>query len=86
MGAGGSAEIDFYKLMRKRGRIHGSMLRSRTREEKADVVRRLGEFIAGRELTVPVEEAFPLDRAQEAYERFKAGGKFGKIVIVPDAR
>jgi NADPH:quinone reductase-like Zn-dependent oxidoreductase len=83
MGAGGTAEVDFYKLMRKRGRIHGSMLRARTREEKADVVRDLGEFIAGRELTVPVEETFPLDRAQEAYDRFKAGGKFGKIVLRP---
>jgi NADPH:quinone reductase-like Zn-dependent oxidoreductase len=83
MGAGGTAELDFFKLMRKRGRIHGSMLRARTREEKAEVVRDLGEFIAGRELTVPVEETFPLDRAQEAYERFKAGGKFGKIVLRP---
>jgi NADPH:quinone reductase-like Zn-dependent oxidoreductase len=83
MGAGGRAEIDFYKLMRKRGRIHGSVLRARTREEKTEVVRRLGEFIAGRDFTVPVEETFPLDRAQDAYERFKAGGKFGKIVIAP---
>ena len=32
---------------------------------------------------VPVEETFPLEQAQEAYERFAAGGKFGKIVICP---
>lgn len=81
MGAGGRAEVDFYKLMRKRGSVHGSTLRARTREEKAEVVRRLGAFVAGRELTVPVEEVFPLERAQDAYERFKAGGKFGKIVL-----
>jgi hypothetical protein len=30
---------------------------------------------------MPVEEAFPLDRAQDAYERFRAGNKFGKIVV-----
>ena len=73
--------------MRKRGRIHASTLRSRSREEKADVIRRLREdvlpLLADGRVQVPVEETFPLDRAQEAYERFAAGGKFGKIVIVP---
>ncbi len=83
MGAGGRAEIDFYKLMRRRGRIHGSTLRPRSRDEKADVVARLAAFLDGRSLTVPVEEAFPLERAQDAYQRFRAGGKFGKIVLVP---
>jgi NADPH:quinone reductase-like Zn-dependent oxidoreductase len=81
LGAGRTAEIDFGKLMRTRGRIYGSMLRARSRDEKADVIARLGEFVAGRALTVPVEETFALERAQEAYERFAAGGKFGKIVI-----
>ena len=53
----------------------------------ADVIHRLREDVLpllrdGR-ITVPVEETFPLDQAQQAYERFAAGGKFGKIVIVP---
>ncbi len=30
---------------------------------------------------VVVDAAFPFERAQEAYERFAAGGKFGKIVL-----
>ena len=38
-GAGARAEIDFQRLMVKRGRIHASTLRSRSREEKADVIR-----------------------------------------------
>jgi hypothetical protein len=33
---------------------------------------------------VPVAETFPLDRAAEAYERFAAGGKVGKIVLLVD--
>ena len=33
---------------------------------------------------VPVVERFPMARAAEAYERFAAGGKFGKIVLVTD--
>jgi len=86
-GAGARAEIDFHVLMRKRGRIHGSTLRSRSREEKADVIRRLREHVlpllADGRVRVPVEETFPLDRPRDAYERFAAGGKFGKIVIVP---
>ncbi len=85
-GAGARAEIDFHRLMAKRGSIHASTLRSRSREEKADVIRRLREdvlpLLAAGRVKVPVEETFPLDRAQEAYERFAAGGKFGKIVIV----
>jgi NADPH:quinone reductase-like Zn-dependent oxidoreductase len=87
LGAGASAELNFGYLMRKRGRIHGSMLRARSREEKADVIRRLREdvlpLLADGRVKVPVEETFPLARAQDAYERFAAGGKFGKIVIVP---
>ncbi|HZQ16075.1 MAG TPA: zinc-binding dehydrogenase [Gaiellaceae bacterium] len=82
-GAGASATVNFGLLMRRRGRIHGSTLRARTADEKAEVIRRLGEFVRGRALTVPVEATFPLERAQEAYDRFAAGGKFGKLVIVP---
>jgi NADPH:quinone reductase-like Zn-dependent oxidoreductase len=82
LGAGGRAEVDFYALMRKRGRIHGSTLRSRSDDEKAGVIARLGAFAQAHALTVPVEETFPLERTQDAYERFAAGGKFGKIVVV----
>jgi NADPH:quinone reductase len=82
-GAGARAEVDFGLLMRKRGRIHGSTLRARSREEKEDVVLRLEAFARSHRFHVPVEETFPLDRAQDAYDRFAAGGKFGKIVICP---
>ena len=34
-------------------------------------------------LKVPVAETFPLDRGRAAYERFTAGGKLGKIVLLP---
>lgn len=86
-GAGATAEVNFGLLMRKRARIHGSTLRARSVEEKEDVIRRLEghalPLLADGRLTVPVEETFPLERAQEAYERFAVGGKFGKLVIVP---
>ncbi|HVU76687.1 MAG TPA: zinc-binding dehydrogenase [Gaiellaceae bacterium] len=82
-GAGSRVELELGHLTRKRGRIHGSTLRARSREEKEDVVRRLEGALRRYELTVPVEETFPLERANDAYERFRAGGKFGKIVLVP---
>jgi NADPH:quinone reductase-like Zn-dependent oxidoreductase len=82
-GAGSRAEVEFGYLTRKRGRIHGSTLRSRTTEEKAQVMAALGAFMAEHTFRVPVEEAFPLDQAQDAYERFRRGRKFGKIVICP---
>jgi NADPH:quinone reductase len=80
-GAGARAEVDFGLLMRKRGRIHGSTLRARNREEKEDVLRRLEAFSRSHRFRVPVEETFPLDRANDAYDRFAAGGKLGKIVL-----
>jgi NADPH:quinone reductase-like Zn-dependent oxidoreductase len=30
-----------------------------------------------------VAETFPLDEAEQAYDRFESGGKFGKIVLLP---
>jgi NADPH:quinone reductase-like Zn-dependent oxidoreductase len=85
--AGATEELDFGLLMRTRGRLHGSMLRARSREEKEDVVRRLEghavHLLASGLVQVPVEVTYPLEQAQEAYDHFAAGGKFGKIVLVP---
>jgi putative PIG3 family NAD(P)H quinone oxidoreductase len=85
-GSGATAELNLGLVMGKRARIHGSTLRARPLEEKAIAMRRverevLPQFDAGL-LTVPVAETFALDEAERAYERFQAGGKFGKIVLV----
>jgi NADPH:quinone reductase len=86
VGGGFVGELNLLALMGKRGRIHGSTLRARSLEEKA-VAARLVErhvlplFDRG-ELTVPIAETFPLDRVAEAYDRFAAGGKLGKIVLL----
>jgi NADPH:quinone reductase-like Zn-dependent oxidoreductase len=82
-GAGSKAEIEFRYLMAKRGRILASHLRNRSGEEKAEVMRLLGETLAANDFTVPVHETFPLEQAQEAYEAFARGGKYGKLVICP---
>jgi NADPH:quinone reductase-like Zn-dependent oxidoreductase len=88
VGAGASAEIAFYELMRRRARIHASLLRPRPLEEKALVMRRVERHVlpllADGRVVVPVHETFPLDDAQAGYERFAAGGKLGKIVLRMD--
>jgi NADPH:quinone reductase-like Zn-dependent oxidoreductase len=85
-GAGAKGELNLLALMGKRARIFGSTLRHRSLEEKALLARRLEHevlplFEAG-ELRVPVAATFPLEQASAAYERFEAGGKLGKIVLV----
>lgn len=86
VGAGFKAEVNLLALMNKRATLRGSTLRARPLEEKAATARALEHnvlplFESGA-LTVPVAETFPLDAVHEAYERFKAGGKLGKIVLV----
>jgi len=86
VGAGATADVDFRKLMAKRARISASTLRARPLEEKALVVRRLERHVlpllADGRVRVPVCETFPLARAGDAYDRFAAGGKLGKIVLL----
>jgi NADPH:quinone reductase len=85
VGAGAQAEIDLLALMRSRGRISASTLRTRPLEEKALCARRVEAHVlpalAAGALRVPVEASFPLDAVQAAYDRFAAGGKLGKVVL-----
>jgi NADPH:quinone reductase len=88
VGAGAGAELNLLALMGKRARISGSTLRSRPLEEKADVARLLERHVLGQldtgVLTVPVAATYPLEQVHDAYERFAAGGKVGKVVLTLD--
>jgi putative PIG3 family NAD(P)H quinone oxidoreductase len=84
--AGAKAELNLLALMGKRGRVHGSTLRARPLEDKGLIARRVERevlplFDSGA-LRVPIAATFPLDQAAAAYERFEAGGKLGKIVLI----
>ncbi len=83
--SGAQAEVDVSLLMRKQARIVGSMLRSRSREEKAALVARFRQeilpgFDAGK-LRVSVESAFPPERAADAFQRMRDNQNVGKLVI-----
>jgi NADPH:quinone reductase len=86
IGAGATVEFDLRKLWVRRARVLASNLRSRALEEKADAARRVEHqalpLLADGRLRVPVAATFPLADAQAAYDRFAAGGKLGKLVLV----
>jgi putative PIG3 family NAD(P)H quinone oxidoreductase len=88
IGAGAQGGLNLGLLMAKRARIHGSTLRARPLEEKALTARRLEQealpLLAEGTVKVLVAETYPLAEAEAAYERFAAGGKLGKIVLLAD--
>ena len=65
--------------------VRGSTLRARPLEEKAlamrAVERHVLPLVEEGAVRVPVAETFELDRAADAYDRFAAGGKLGKVVL-----
>ena len=87
-GAGGVGELNLGLLMHKRARIYGSTLRARPLEQKAMTARAVERSVlpalASGRITVPIAETFALADAVAAYDRFAAGGKLGKIVLVAD--
>jgi len=87
IGAGAKAELNLAALMAKRGSIMASTLRARPLEQKAATARAMERevlplFERGA-LRVPVAEIFQLDDVAAAYDNFAAGGKQGKIILVP---
>jgi putative PIG3 family NAD(P)H quinone oxidoreductase len=85
IGAGAKAEINLGVLMGNRGTLRASHLRNRSLEEKALTARALERHVLPLfergALRVPVAATFGLEAVGEAYERFTAGGKLGKIVL-----
>lgn len=82
---GPKVELDLRAVLRRRLRIVGSVLRSRSREEKARLVADFSAFALPRlrdgRLRPVIDRVFPLERAAEAYKALEQGGVFGKIVL-----
>jgi NADPH:quinone reductase-like Zn-dependent oxidoreductase len=86
VGAGAKLDINLLAIMQKRVRLTGSTLRGRTVEEKAEVARgveaQVLPLLASGQIKVPVAATYPLAEADAGYQRFAAGAKLGKIVLV----
>lgn len=85
LGGQDSASIPLSLLLHNHLRLIGTVMKSRTADEKRAMVRRFAEgalpmFADGR-LKPLVSRAFPLAQAAAAHRAMKAGGGFGKIVL-----
>jgi len=82
---GAEAPLDLSLLMRKRARLIGSMLRARSRTEKAALVAQFRRDILpafdSEALRVTVDSVFPPARAVAAFQRMRDNANTGKIVI-----
>jgi NADPH:quinone reductase len=85
VGGGFKAELNLLALMGRRASIMASTLRTRPLEEKALTARAMERsvlpLLERGDVRVPVAATFGLDEVHDAYERFAAGGKLGKIVV-----
>ncbi len=86
--SGPRTELDLGPLMRKRLRVHGTVLRSRPLEEKAALTQAVSHhllplFESGR-LRPVVDRVFPLAEVAEAHRYMESNANFGKIVLSHD--
>lgn len=86
VGSGSRIELDVLALMGARATLGGATLRSRSRAEKAAVAAGVRAHVlpllADGTVRVPVCASFAIADAAAAYERFTAGSKLGKVVLV----
>ncbi|NOV98371.1 putative PIG3 family NAD(P)H quinone oxidoreductase [Isoptericola halotolerans] len=84
---GRTGELDLARLMAKRATVTGTTLRSRTAQEKAEIVAAVGRhvwpMVADGRLRPVVHARVPLDEAQTAHDLLESGEVFGKVLLVP---
>lgn len=88
LGGAHAKDVDLLAIMAKRAIITGSLLRSRTKEEKAAIAQGLYEYVwpvlsAGRCLPM-IDKVYPFKDASQAHARMEAGDHIGKIVLQMD--
>ena len=82
---GTAASLSLRTLMTKRLHIVGTMLRSRSSEEKAEVTRTFardaGPLFASGAVRVPIDHVFKLEEAADAHRYVDGNKNFGKVVF-----
>ncbi|MBE5733966.1 MAG: NAD(P)H-quinone oxidoreductase [Clostridiales bacterium] len=84
--AGDVSEVDFRNVFVKNIRIIGSTLRSKTPEEKGQLLKELVEktwdkFESG-QIKIKIYKTFPLEQADEAQQTLYRGENVGKVVLI----
>jgi NADPH:quinone reductase-like Zn-dependent oxidoreductase len=82
---GSRTEIPLHRLLALRGTVRGTVLRSRTGREKAELAQGFTEavlpgFAAG-ELRPLIEDRIPMGEVGRAHSRMEANETFGKLVL-----
>ena len=87
MQGGTKGELDLGGLMRKRGAVIATTLRSRPAEEKAviaaSVVEHVWPLVADGQVRPIVHATMPLDRVADAHRLMEESSHIGKIVLTP---
>ena len=82
---GASAPLDFRRVMGKRLRIIGTVLRARSAEEKAAATRRFAAevvpLLARGRVRPVLDSTYALEEASTAYARLESNETFGKVVL-----
>jgi NADPH:quinone reductase-like Zn-dependent oxidoreductase len=85
VGAGADASLSLRKLMGKRARLLGTMLRARTPEQKATAVQAFAQevvpHLASGRMRALVDRVFPAEEAADAFDYMASPGKFGKVLL-----
>jgi putative PIG3 family NAD(P)H quinone oxidoreductase len=82
---GATVELNLLSMMLKRLTLSGSTLRARDAGEKARLAHAVEQhvwpWLASGVVRIPVDRAFPLERAGEAHAWLERGAQFGKVVL-----
>jgi putative PIG3 family NAD(P)H quinone oxidoreductase len=86
--AGSKAEIDYGIVMRKRLRVMGTSLRTRSIEEKAAATRLFAQqvvpLLANGRVRPVIDSVFRIEEVREAHQRVESNETFGKVVLTID--
>ncbi|HSP61530.1 MAG TPA: zinc-binding dehydrogenase, partial [Pyrinomonadaceae bacterium] len=84
--SGAKAAIDYSIVMRKRLRIMGTSLRTRSIAEKATATRLFAEqvvpLLASGAVRPVIDRAFKIEEVRAAHERIESNESFGKVVLM----
>lgn len=85
LGGAKANEVDLLTILGKRAIVTGSLLRARTKDEKAAIADQLREHVwpvlsAGRCLPM-IDQVFDYTQADQAHARMEGGDHIGKIVL-----
>jgi tumor protein p53-inducible protein 3 len=82
---GSEAEIDLRALMGRRLRLIGSVLRSRSLQEKAEIkqrfVDRFWPLLEDRAIQPVIDSVYPIQKANQAHQHMAENRNIGKIIL-----